>query len=99
MDTSDFLRFRCANNDTPQCANCPRDFILPLNAIEGVFRSDGDRAIILIKGVHYCPAPDCRTPPRFIETNLTWDQVVDRLDGKVTNMGTVSLTYQDRIPK
>ena len=95
----DLLQFHCANTDSDNCPVCPRDFIIPINAIEGIFRNDDDHAIILIKGIHYCPNPECVNRLRFITTSINWDAVVAAVGGRVQNMGEVALTHQSNLPR
>lgn len=99
MAAPDFLQFHCANNDSAACATCPRDFVVPINAIEGIFKDNAGKALVLIKGIHYCPGPDCVNKLRYIETASDFTAVVSKLDGKVENIGDILMTYQDNLPK
>lgn len=99
MPLPNFIKIHCANNDIPNCGTCPRELIIPVDAIEGVFRDENDHAVILIKGIHYLPSLKCVNRLRFICTTATWDEIINMLDGHIQDIGTVMLTDQDNVPK
>ncbi len=99
MAAPDFIQVRCANTDHGSCTTCARDFIIPINAIEGVFRTSDDKAEIGIKNSHFCWDPICLGPNgprpnegnRYIKTDAAWATVVTALDGKVENIGNITM--------
>ena len=91
MAVPDFLQLRCTSTENPTCAGCPRDFIVPVAALDGIYKDTDGKALISIKGCHYCPDPHCDKWLRFIHTSLTWAEVLALLDGKVENLGNCNM--------
>lgn len=97
MNAPDFLRFHCANTNVPHCSECSGDFMLPLSSIDGIYSVNG-KAVFLVRGVHVFPNPDCPIPApgqRFIESQMSYDDIISAVDGNVTNVGDVNLVQLD----
>ena len=92
---SDFLLMHCTNTDAPQCAGCTRDMVIPISAVEGFYRN-ADHIIIEFTGVHFCANPACHGKTRHIRSDMAWDDLIALLDGEVSDMGNIAMTYIDR---
>lgn len=94
----EFLRFHCTSSDTPNCPSCSREFVLPISAAEGFFRTADGHVEIGISGSHFCVDPLClqtgeglNSRIRYIKTNLLWNDVMTLLDGAVANIGDITM--------
>jgi len=99
MATPEFLQFHCNSAENGECTTCPRDFTIPINVIEGIYKSTDGKAMILIVDTHYCPYPICGDKLRFIKTGLSYSEVVSILNGKIHDLRNMNVVYQDRITK
>ncbi len=93
----DFIKFHCGSNNEPHCVSCPRDFMIPIRSVEGVYKDNNGRAIIGINNHHFVPHPKCLMRLFYIETGHTWEQVVSMLDGSVQDFGNVLLVNRQEI--
>ena len=96
MNPPEFIRFRCANTENIPCATCPRDFVIPIHAIEGIFRTIDDKAEIVLKASNFRVDPRCIGPGgqwnlRYIKTSLSWDAVIDLIDGNIKDGSSVNM--------
>jgi len=99
MPIPDFLQFQCASTESPLCAACPKDFIMPISSIEGIYKASDGNALIFIKDTHYVPYPACGDRLRFIKTTIPYADIVAELDGKIYNMGNIVLVEESRVSK
>ncbi len=92
----DFLKLNCQNNDAPACVSCGREFILPVTAIEGAYKTVDAKVEILVNAAHYIYDPRClgaggARGNRVIKTSLDWNSFVTQLDGNVLDCGSIEM--------
>lgn len=91
----DMLKLTCNSNIGNDCANCKREFMIPVTSVEGVYKSNNDKAILCINYFHYCTHPHCLGKARLIETNFGYAEIVTAFDGNVTDLGSVYMVPRD----
>lgn len=96
MAGADFIKVRCTNGDAV-CDSCGRDLVIPISSIEGVYRTLDDKAEICISSCHYIIDPRCLVPGgrggnRIIKTEMLWADLLNELDGKVSDCGNITMT-------
>ena len=92
MPRPDFLKMRCVNTDLPECELCPRDFVVSLQSISTITKNGNDRAVLQTEE-HSFFHPLCGGRTRSIKTEQLFDDVVELLDGKLSDVGDVLMTY------
>jgi len=84
-----FLKFHCATTNEDMCTNCPRDFVLMLDSIEGFYKDKNGLCVIGVKSSHSSAHPLCLQRNRYIETSATYDEVVIILNGDMHDFGNI----------
>jgi hypothetical protein len=92
MPKPDFLRMNCLGNGGRQCEACPRDFVVTLDAIVTITKTQSGKAI-LQTGDHYFHHPLCGAKLRSIITELSYGDILNMLDGRLRDIGTVKMEY------
>ena len=95
----EFFSFHCTETSLPLCATCPRDFVLHADAIQGMFKCEDGKAIILVRSFNYCPGLNCGVELRFVKTSIAYDAAKTILDGKITDMGEITMVRLDYVTK
>ncbi len=96
MPTPDFLRLHCISNIANACSMCNRDFVIPINAIEGMYRTSDDKVDVCIKDSHYLNDPRCLSADgvrgnMIIKTSMLWNDFIDALDGRIEDCGNIEM--------
>ncbi len=96
MQRPDFLKLNCQNNTSDACASCGREFIIPVSAIEGAYKTVDGNVEIFICSSHFIFDPRCLSQHgdkgnRTIKMSITWDDFIDKLDGELLDCGNINM--------
>jgi hypothetical protein len=94
--TVDFLKFKCQNTDDERCAMCQRDFILPVSAIEGAYKTSDEKVELMFNQTHFAFDPRCLGSEgsrklRLLKVSISWTQFISDLDGRIVDCGDTLL--------